>query len=52
MRCAVKAGTTSISMLQYMFYIGGDAVLLKVMRLLDRKNLLRPIGFEREKETW
>lgn len=33
-------------------YIGGDTILLKLMRFLDRKNLIQPIGFEREKEIW
>lgn len=33
-------------------YIGGDAVLLKLMRYMDKRNILRPIGFERPKEIW
>ena len=33
-------------------YIGGDAVLLRVMRFMQRKNILQPIDYERPDETW
>lgn len=33
-------------------YIGGDAVLLRVMRVMQRKNILEPLDYDRPKETW
>lgn len=33
-------------------YIGGDAVLLRTMRYMDKKQILAPIGRKRQAETW
>ncbi|MGL1919445.1 MAG: hypothetical protein OCD03_00305 [Hyphomicrobiales bacterium] len=33
-------------------YIGGDAVLLKLMRYMDRKKILTPLDRMRDSETW
>lgn len=33
-------------------YIGGDAVLLRVMRFMQKRKILKPIDHERPDETW
>lgn len=33
-------------------YIGGDAVLLRVMRFMQKKNILKPTEYDRATETW
>ncbi|MCJ8324511.1 MAG: hypothetical protein HRU29_06375 [Rhizobiales bacterium] len=34
------------------FYIGADSVLLRIMRFIDRKNILTPLNGIRPKENW
>ena len=34
------------------FYIGGDAILLRVMRFMQKTNILKPIDYDRPTETW
>lgn len=33
-------------------YIGGDAVLLRLMRFMQKRNILKPIDYDREQEVW
>lgn len=33
-------------------YIGGDALLLRIMRFMDKKNILQPTDHNRAKEVW
>lgn len=34
------------------FYVGGDTLLLRVMRYLEKKNIFSPIDFKRPPENW